>query len=115
MPDPSSFTVTTEFSGKTVLAVLRTAIPGESWSKLRQRLQRSRVSINGVLCIDEARRVDDGDVVALHDRPIEIPQPQDVRIQFIDAHVVVVEKPSGMMTHRRPEELNWSDAKKALQ
>lgn len=115
MPDPSSFTVTTELSGKTVLAVLRTAIPGESWSKLRQRLERSRVSINGVLCVDEARRVDDGDIVALHDRPIEIPQPQDVRIQFIDAHVVVVEKPSGMMTHRRPEELGWSDAKKARQ
>lgn len=115
MPDLSSFTVTAELAGKTVLAVLRTAIPGESWSKLRQRLERSRVSVNGVVCVDEARRVGDGDVVTVHDRALEIPQPCDVRIQLADSHVVVVEKPSGMITHRRPEELGWSDARKARQ
>ena len=66
-------------------------------------------------CLNEARRVDQGDIVALHDRPLQTPQPQDVQILFLDPHVVVVEKPSGMMTHRRPEERAWSEDKKARQ
>jgi 23S rRNA pseudouridine1911/1915/1917 synthase len=115
MPDPASFFVSPELVGKTVLAVLRVALPGESWSKLRQRLTRSQVSVNGVPCLHEARRVAAGDVVALHERPVETPQSRDVEIVFIDAHVVVVAKPSGMMTHRRPEEKKWSVDKKALQ
>ncbi len=115
MPDPVSFAVPVELAGKTVLAVLRVALPGESWSKLRQRLERSQVSMNAVPCLNEARRVDEGDVIAVHDRPLATPQPRDVQIIFIDPHLVVVEKPSGMMTHRRPEERNWSAEKKGLQ
>lgn len=114
MFDPISFTVLTEHVGKTVLAIMRIAVPGESWSKLRQRLERSQVSVNGVLCLNEARRVEVGDQIQLHDRPVETPKPNDVEIIFIDAHVVVVTKPSGMMTHRRPEERNWPSEKKAL-
>lgn len=114
MSDPISFTVLTEQIGKTVLAIMRIALPGESWSKLRQRLERSQVSVNGVLCLNEARRVAGGDVIAIHDRPVATPKPNDVEIVFIDAHLVVVTKPSGMMTHRRPEERNWPSEKKAL-
>lgn len=114
MPEPVSFTVPEDLVGKTVLAVLRIAIPGESWSKLRQRLERAQVSVNGVACLSEARRVEAGDVIAAHDRRVETPQPNDVQILLIDPHVVVVEKPSGMMTHRRPEERNWPAEKKAL-
>ena len=114
MHDPISFTVPAELVGKTVLAIMRIAVPGESWSKLRQRLERSQVSVNGILCFDEARRVEDGDLIQLHDRPVAPPKPNDVQILFIDAHVVVVTKPSGMMTHRRPEERNWSSDKKSL-
>ena len=114
MSDRISFTVLTEHVGKTVLAIMRLAVPGESWSKLRQRLERSKVSVNGVLCLNEARRVEEGDVIELTDRPVATPKPNDVEIVFIDPHVVVVTKPSGMMTHRRPEERNWPSEKKAL-
>ena len=115
MPEPQSYTVPAELDGKTVLAVLRSAVRGESWSKLRQRLGRSEISVNDVPCLDEARRVTVGDVIGLHTRPLEVPQPNDVKIVFIDPHLVVVEKPPGMMTHRRPEERNWSLSKKELQ
>ena len=108
--------VTDELSGKTVLALLRTLRPGESWSQLRTQLRQARVSLNDIVCIDEARRVDVGDVIAAGERPLT-PPPQSaaVKIHFVDAHVVVVEKPSGMMTHRRPEERNWSTARKSNQ
>ena len=114
MSDPVSYEIQPELVGKTVLAVLRAVVPGESWSKLRQRLERSQVAVNGVLCLNEARRVEPGDVVTLHDRPVPTPKTNDVQFVFIDAHVVVVAKPSGMMTHRRPEERTWSSDKKAL-
>lgn len=108
--------VTEELSGKTVLATLRAMLPGESWSQLRTRLQSARVSLNDIVCIDEARRVAIGDVIAVGDQPLAAPpQRGDVKIHYIDPHVVVVEKPAGMMTHRRPEEKHWSAARKARQ
>jgi len=111
-----SFMVTEAVAGNTVLAVLRALRPGESWSKLRGQMHRALVSLNGVVCIDEARRVADGDVLTLNDRPLAMPpRPSDVVIQFVDPHIVVVEKPAGMMTHRRPEERNWSSERKSRQ
>ena len=115
MLEPIQFAVTEELVGKTLLAIMRAAVPGESWSKLRQRLERSQVSVNGILCLDEARRLQLNDVVSLHHRPVSTPRPSDVEILFIDAHVVVVTKPSGMMTHRRHEEEHWSADKKLQQ
>src|SRR5689334_14807726 len=94
-----SFTAPEPAEGHTILAVLRALRPGESWSKLRDKLNKSFVSLNGVVCIDEARRIASGDVIALSEKPLGLPpQPAEVRIQFVDAHIVVVEKPAGMMT-----------------
>ena len=108
--------VTDELSDKTVLALLRTMRPGESWSQLRIQLRKACVSLNDIVCIDEARRVDVGDVIAVGEQPLAPPPSiEAVRIHFVDSHVVVVEKPSGMMTHRRPEERNWSAARKSNQ
>lgn len=115
MPEIPPFTIGTELAGKTVLAVLRVVVPGESWSKLRQRLEKSQITVNQVLCLSEARRVDLGDVVQVHERPVAAPQSDDIRIVYIDPQVVVVEKPSGMITHRREEERDWSADKKSKQ
>lgn len=111
-----TFTIPPEAAGHTVLAILRALRPGESWSKLRAVLLKAHVSLNGVVCIDEARRVAAGDELVLSDKPkAPLPQPADVKIIFADPHIVVVEKPAGMMTHRRPEERNWSQERKARQ
>lgn len=114
--DTTKLIVTDELSGKTVLALLRTLRPGESWSQLRVQLRKACVSLNDIVCIDEARRVTAGDVIAVGDQPLAPPPlSKAVRIHYVDAHVVVVEKPSGMMTHRRPEERNWSAERKSRQ
>ena len=105
--------VNDELSGKTVLAVLRGMRPGESWSQLRTQLRKACVSLNDIVCVDEARRVAAGDVIAFGEQPLTPPPlSAAVKIHYVDAHLVVVEKPSGMMTHRRPEERNWSTARK---
>lgn len=113
---PGEKTVVPEAAiGQTVLAVLRALRPGESWSRLRDQLRRGLVTLNGAVCLDEARRIASQDVLGLLTRPGNLPQACDVVIRFVDLHVVVVEKPSGMMTHRRPEERNWSAERKARQ
>lgn len=111
-----SFVVPRQLVGKTVVAVLRLLRPGESWSKLTDQVRRAYVTLNGVVCVDEVRRVAEGDVLELNEKPrSQPPRPSDVKIVFVDPHVVVVEKPSGMLTHRRIEERNWSDERKARQ
>lgn len=72
------------------------------------------MTVNEVPCLSEARRLEPGDTVQIHDQQVAAPKPNDVEIVYIDPHLVVVAKPSGMMTNRRPEERNWSAAKKSL-
>ncbi len=43
------------------------------------------------------------------------PRDDDVRIRYVDAHVVVVEKPAGMTTLRHREERQWADHRKQRQ
>jgi len=95
---------------------LRVFRPGESWSQLRKLIERSNVSLNDIVCVDEARRLRTGDVIGIGERSLTPPPSENqVKIQYVDAHVVVVEKPAGMMTHRRPEEQHWSAKRKAQQ
>jgi 23S rRNA pseudouridine1911/1915/1917 synthase len=68
------------------------------------------------VCLDPARRLKTDDVIkiAAHSaaRP---PQTEDVKIRFLDGHVVVIEKPAGITTVRHPEEDEWPDRRKQLQ
>lgn len=111
-----TFTVENE-DKETVLAVLRNNLPDKpSWSAVRKLLSARFVAIGGVLCVDEGRRLFNGEVLTVSDRP-QSPPPtdKDVVIKYIDKEIVVVEKPSGMVTLRRKPDLSWSWARKNLQ
>lgn len=111
-----TFTVENE-DKETVLAVLRKHLPDNpSWSAVRKLLSARFVAIGGVLCVDEGRRLFNGEVLTVSDRP-QSPPPtdKDVVIKYIDKEIVVVEKPSGMVTLRRKPDLSWSWARKNLQ
>jgi 23S rRNA pseudouridine1911/1915/1917 synthase len=43
------------------------------------------------------------------------PKEDDVRLQFLDAHVVVAEKPAGMTSNRHREETRWPARRKQIQ
>jgi 23S rRNA pseudouridine1911/1915/1917 synthase len=87
--------------GKTILAVLRAHRPELSWKMARAALAARRVSINGVLCQDEARRLNVGDLVELSDKPRpKAPRQEQICIRYYDEDLVVVEKPAGMLTER---------------
>lgn len=112
--ESASFTVDPD-AAAAVLAVLRRYLPGTSWSTLRQLLQARRIAINGALCLDEGRRVTPGEVVSIVPRPLPAPPTdRDVVIHWLDAAVVVVEKPAGMITLRHTAEQHWSQARRDL-
>jgi len=97
-------------AGETIIAAMRRHLPGElSWAAVRKILNSRHVMIGGVLCIDEARRLTEGESVTISDRPIPPPPTDtDVAIRHVDKDIVIVEKPSGMVTLRRGSEMGWS-------
>jgi len=100
----------------TIAAALRQWLPGKSWSDVRRLLSSRHVTVSGNLCLDEGRRLKDEEVVKVLPHPAAAPpREEDVRICFLDAHLVVVEKPAGMTTLRHPEERQWPKRRKQLQ
>jgi 23S rRNA pseudouridine1911/1915/1917 synthase len=99
-----------------ILAILRAKLPGElSWSAVRKLLRGRKIAIGGVLCLDEGRRIGPGEEVQIYDQPLPSPPgDDDVNVCYVDADMIVVEKPSGMITLRRQSDVNWTWARKNL-
>ena len=110
MPPPAadSFTVSAEQEWRTLSALLRARLPGRSWKAVRRLIETRRVKVGDELCFDPARRLRAGDMVELLAGPAPKPrQPDAVQIRYLDEHVVVAEKPSGVATVRHPSERAW--------
>lgn len=115
-PDGEIIHVGDELAGKSLPQVLRAAHADWSWGAVAKLIDGRRVTINGNLCLDAGRRLKSGEVVkVLAFAAAAPPREDDVRIRFIDAHIVVVEKPAGMTTLRHPEERDWPRRRKQLQ
>ncbi|MEL7500019.1 MAG: RluA family pseudouridine synthase [Planctomycetota bacterium] len=100
-----------------ILAAMRQHLPdAPSWSAVKKMLRARRVTVSGILCVDEGRQLISGETVTLFDHPLPpLPSDKDVKICYVDADLVVAEKPSGMVTLRRKPDLTWSWARKNLQ
>lgn len=116
-PDGSQvFHVTEAEAGATLASLLRQRLTELSWNQVRKAIHGRRVLIHGNLCLDEGRRLKAGEVVKLLVQAQQTPpQDDDVRIVYMDAHLVVVEKPAGMTTLRHSEERFWPDRRKQRQ
>jgi 23S rRNA pseudouridine1911/1915/1917 synthase len=102
--------------GLALVAALRQFLPGEPWSAVRRLVENRHVQINGNLCLDEGRKLQEGDVVKVWDEPRNAPpEPENVKILFQDAHLIVVEKPAGVTTARHAEEQHWPARRKQRQ
>ena len=103
-------------AGSRLLAALRQLCAEESWSQLRRLVQHRHVQINGNLCTDEARPLKAGDVIKVWNEPVAGPvRADDVRVQYLDAHLIVVEKPAGITTLRHSEERHWPTRRRQFQ
>ena len=108
--------VPAEHAGKTVAAILRVMLTGQSWSQVRKLVEARRVTINGELWLDDARRLKEGDTVEILARAAPSPQVHidQIPIRHIDEHLVVVEKPAGISTVRHPAEKDWLEERRML-
>ncbi len=111
-----TFHLTTEHDGLSLPQALKALLPEPSWSQIRKLIAGRQVQVNGNLCLDEGRRVKAGDVVKLWDHPLARPaEAADVKIVYLDEHLVVVQKPAGVTTLRHREETDLPQRRKQLQ
>ncbi len=85
--------------GPTVAAVVRQQT-GVAWSLARRLCTEGRVTVNGERCLDPVSRVSPGAVVAVDPRAPKVrtgPLAESA-IVFCDRDVVVVDKPTGMLS-----------------
>ncbi len=113
------FNVSIPETGHTLAKVLRSRLHESqpSWADVKKWIENRRVKVGDSICTDIARRLKEGELVAFLDRPAPRPKastPADLVIRYLDEHVVVVEKPSGLNTVRHPSELEWSQERREL-
>src|SRR5437773_1720589 len=107
--------VAPDYTGKTLSTFMRHLLQSHSWTQIRRLIETRHVRINGELCLDPARRLREGQIVEILDRPAAKPrQHETVKIAYLDTHLVVIEKPSGISTVRHPLERDWPAKRKAL-
>ncbi len=121
-PDPrplisvSVFHVLPKQENQTIAAALREWLPGQSWGQIRKLMKGRQVMVSGNLCVDAGRRLKLQDVVKILPQPAAPPpKADDIKIRYLDEHVAVVEKPSGMTSIRHKEEEHWPAKRKQLQ
>ncbi|HEV2972694.1 MAG TPA: RluA family pseudouridine synthase [Pirellulales bacterium] len=110
------FHVLPQQENQTVAAALRHWLPGRSWGQIRRLMKGRQVMVSGNLCVDAGRRLTLKDVVKILPTPAAAPpRADDVKIRYLDEHLVVVEKPAGLTSNRHKDEQNWPARRKQLQ
>ena len=66
-----------------------------TWSRAQTLCERGKVSVDGEIELDYSRRISEGARVEVDERRAA-PKLQTVPIVFEDAHIVVIDKPTGM-------------------
>lgn len=99
-------TLAPEDAGARLDRVLQRQLPELSRSRLKQLMLSGQVASDGVLLRDPARRASAGArvIVMLPEPDVATPaaQPIALSIRFEDAHLIVVDKPAGMVVHPAP-------------
>ncbi|HEY2880859.1 MAG TPA: RluA family pseudouridine synthase [Pirellulales bacterium] len=111
-----TFRVAAGEENQTLAAALRSWLPKSSWSQIKKFIESRRVNVDGNLCLDAGRRLPAGSVVKLlQQSAAALPSEDNVRVQYLDEHLIVVEKPSGITSNRHREELTWPKRRRQLQ
>ena len=101
---------------QTLATCLRGWLKDLSWSDLRGIIRQRFIQIDGNVCTDPQRRLKPGCVVKLLSQSASpAPGLEDVKIVYLDRHVVVVDKPSGLTSVRHATEKNWPKRRKQHQ
>jgi 23S rRNA pseudouridine1911/1915/1917 synthase len=99
-------TIAAEQAGVRLDQIVHDAVPGLSRAAAQRLVDDGRVTLDGATK-SRSSRVQRGQVVAIDQPaaevvPAEVPTLLEPRIVFEDAHLVVVDKPIGLITHSAP-------------
>ncbi len=103
--------VSADFHGERIDRALASMVPELSRSYLQQLLESGLVSINTLTATKASQRVKAGDSLIVEIRPTQQsqafkPQAMALNVVFQDNHLLVIDKPVGMVVHPAPG--NWS-------
>ncbi len=103
--------VASECHGQRLDAWLSACIPAYSRSHLKGLIEAGAVQVGGQSVTSASRKVAQGQVVdivlqATAQSQAFVPEPMDLPIVFEDEHLLVVDKPAGLVVH--PAAGNWS-------
>lgn len=74
-----------------------------SRSRLKKLIEKGRVTVDGLPVTHASRRISGGAKIELHLEPLAPPalEPEDIPLTFLyeDEHIVVVDKPAGLVVH----------------
>lgn len=102
--------------GQTVLTALRSLLPESSWGQVRRQVESRHLQINGNLCCDPARKLQGNEVLKWWREALPKPvEPKDLKIPYLDSHLLVVEKPAGITSVRHFEERDLPARRRQLQ
>src|SRR5262245_15439913 len=105
-----------EHNRQTLAAALKQLLSDRSWGQVRKLIESRRIQVNGNLCLDAERKVKTGDVLKILDYSVAPPATAaDVRLVYVDEHLVVIQKPAGVTTLRHREETDLPQRRKQLQ
>jgi 23S rRNA pseudouridine1911/1915/1917 synthase len=118
-PNASQFTLyhlQSQQRGLTLSAALKALVPGCSWGQAQNWITNRHVQINGNLCLDPSRRLTEKDVIKLWRESLAKPvDAEQLKLAYVDEHLVVVEKPAGVTSVKHREERVTSSRRKQRQ
>ena len=86
--------------------MLALRLPALSRTRVKRLIESGHVTCAGIALQDPARRVRDGQnfVVILPEDsdPVPVAQPMPLEIRFEDEHLIVIDKPAGLVVHPAP-------------
>ena len=110
------FHLSDDDNGRTLGSAIKKRMSQWSWGQTREAILKRRVQVNGNLCLDQARKVSEKDVIKLWKESLPKPvQPSHVKIVYVDDFIAVVEKPPGITSTRHFEERLLKEKRKQLQ
>jgi len=99
-------TVTPDVAGNRLDRVLTSQFGDLSRSRLKRLIEQGQVALDGKPIVDPAFKVKAGQIFVVTVPPPDLgtiePQAMDLKILFEDAHLLVLDKPAGLVVHPAP-------------
>lgn len=115
-PESIVYHLTEQDEGLTLAAALKAHCEESSWGVIKRWISKRQVQVNGNLCLDEARRVAQKDVIKVWRTSLPKPvEASDLRVQYLDEHLVVLCKPAAITSVRHFAERKLSTRRRQLQ